>query len=317
VGPGDSGGDPNADCAYRRRYGVLTSGVTRSLFRPWLVQRITFGNDFGLDRRTFLPGFPVEEQQVFSDRYFRQAERTSALYLQYEAFTPRYRTYRDLDSYDLAEDQRLGPWLTLKLGRASTLLGSDRDFFSFKTEAHVNLALGGGFQNVGISWESRRYAEGWLDQLVKGNLIAYSPIFRRALRLVAYGSVGKMIDNVHRDPVYIGAMEGLRGYPVDAFYGGNYYTAHVEARSTALPVWSLRLGVLVFADAGHAAKRWQALELYSDAGLGLRLLIPQLNPDAIRCDWAFPMQTYRDARGNLLAAAGWPGRLSCGFRQAF
>jgi hypothetical protein len=316
-GPADAGVDPNADCAYRRRYGLITSGVTRSIFRPWLVQRITVGNDFATDRRAFLPGFPVEEQQAFSDSYFRRAERTSALYVQYDAFTPRYRTYRDLDSYDLGEDQRIGPWLTLKLGRASTLLGSDRDFFTFKTEAHVNLALGDGFQSVGISWESRRYAEGWLDQLVKGNLAAYSPVLGHALRLVASGKVGHMIDNVHRDLVYIGTLEGLRGYPVDAFGGYNYYVAHLEARSVALPVWSLRLGALVFADAGNASYRWQGLGLYSDAGLGLRLLIPQLNPEPIRCDWAFPMQTYRDSQGLPVVEAGWPGRLSCGFRQAF
>jgi hypothetical protein len=80
-------------------------------------------------------------------------------------------------------------------------------------------------------------------------------------------------------------------------------------------VFSLRLGGLVFADAGHAAEAWKDLQLYGDAGAGLRLLIPQLNAEVLRCDWAFPFRGYQTGSGTL--RAGWPGRLSCGFRQAF
>jgi hypothetical protein len=314
AGPGEpayAGVDPSASCAYRRRQGGVSSGLTRSIPRAWLIQRLTVGNELGLDRRSFLPEFPVEDREAFSNSYFRKSERTSSLYVQYDAFTPRYRTYRNLDSYDLAEDLRLGPSVTLKAGRASTVLGSERDFYVFKTEAHVNLALANGFQNVGASWESRRYSEGWVDQLMTANLVVYSPVLARALRLVASGAVGHMANNVHRDYVYLGALEGLRGYPVNVFYGYDYYLAHVEARSVAVPVWSLRLGGLVFVDAGHAAGRWEALQFYGDGGAGFRLLIPQLNVEVLRCDWAFPLRPYGAVK------AGWPGRLSCGFRQAF
>ena len=314
VGPSEpnfDGVDPRADCAYRMRLGSLTSGFTRSFPRPWLIQRVTVGNEFGLVRPDFLPEFPVELRQSFRDKYFRTSERTSSLYVQYDVFTPRYQTYRNLDTFDLAEDMRLGPWVTVKAGRASTLLGSERDFFTVSAEAHANLGLGGGFQSLGASWAARKYSEGWLDQLVKGNLYAATPMLGGAVRVVASGAVGTMADNVHRGVVTVGALEGLRGYPVNVFYGYDYYLAHLELRSVGLPVKSLRLGGLIFADAGHAANTWQDLQFYGDAGAGMRLLIPQLNVEVLRCDWAFPFRAYGGTN------AGWPGRLSCGFHQAF
>jgi hypothetical protein len=311
-----TGVDANAACAYHLHTAAIRSGVTRAVPRAWLVQRFTLGNEFGLVRPTLSPDFPDQlRAQYTSYRYYPVGERTSALYLQYDAFTPRYRTYRNLETYDLGEDQRLGPSVTMKFGRASTLLGSERDFFTFQTDAHVNLALGGGFQTVGASWRSRRYSEGWSDQLVKGELYAATPMLRGAVRLVASGTLGFMVDNQLRRFVYVGAVEGLRAYPVNAFLGQDYYLAHLELRSSALPVWSTRLGGVVFADAGDAADSWHQLGLFSDAGVGLRLLIPQLNVEPLRCDWAFAFQGYRTANGTL--NPGWPGRLSCGFHQAF
>ena len=313
-----TGVDINAACAYRLHSSAIKSGITRAIPQSWLIQRLTFGSEFGLTRPTLSPAFPTQlRDQYTSSRSFPVAERTSSLYAQYEVFTPQYRTYHNLDTYDLAEDQRLGPSATLKVGRASTLLGSERDFFSFLGEAHVNLALGGGFQSAGVSWESRRYSEGWSDQLLKGNLYAATPMLGGAVRMVASGVLGYRIENRLRRFVYVGALEGLRGYPVNAFNGEDYYVAHVEIRSIGLPLWSTRIGGLAFADAGNAADTWQELALFSDTGVGLRLLIPQLNVEPLRCDWAFPLRTYRGSQGSVLAGAGWPGRLSCGFNQAF
>jgi hypothetical protein len=314
-GPNDPDSTLTAECAYRSRTGGFTSGLTRSFPRTWLIQRVTVGNEVGLVRPSILPEllpeFPPDLRASFEKTYFRISERTSGLYIQYDAFTPRYSTYHNLDTYDLAEDTRLGPSITLKVGRASTWLGSDADFFRFKAEARINLGLLGGFQNLGVSWESRDYSNGLQDQLIKGQFYAATPVFARSLRLVASGVAGFVANNIHRTQVYVGGLEGLRGYPVNTFLGYDWYHAHLELRSMAVPLASLRLGGLLFADAGHAADTAQALMLYSDAGAGLRLLIPQFNAEVLRCDWAFPFRPYGNVR------AGWPGRISCGFRQVF
>jgi hypothetical protein len=300
-----------ADCAYRSHTASITSGLTRSFPRPGLIQRLTLGNEFGLNRPSFLADFPTDQRASFAQRYFGISERTSDLYLQYDAFTPRYRTYRDLDTYDLAEDMQLGPWVTLKLGRASTLLGSDADFFVLKVDAQVSTQALDGYQSVEASWESREYSVGLRDQLWKAHIRAVTPVLAHAFRVDGWGEVGVMADNLHRKQVYVGGLQGLRGYPVNTFLGYDYYVAHLEIRSLAVPVSSLRVGALVFGDAGHAADLARSLAFYSDAGAGVRLLIPQLNADVLRCDWAFPLRDYFQTR------AGLPGRLSCGFRQVF
>ena len=310
-GPSDPNSTLVAGCAYRYRVGSLTSGLTRSFPRPWLIQRLTVGNEIGLVRPSFLADFPTDLRDSFAQRYFRISERTSGLYVQYDAFTPRYRTYRDLDTYDLAEDMRLGPSVTLKFGRASTWLGSDADFFSFKAEAYINTGLLGGFQSLRGSWESRDGSDGLLDQLIKAQFYAATPVLAHSFRVVASGIAGFVADNVHRTQVYVGGLEGLRGYPVNTFLGYDWYHAHLELRSMALALASFRLGGLAFADAGHAADTAQALRFFGDAGAGLRLLIPQLNVEVLRCDWGFPLRSYGQVQ------AGWPGRISCGFRQAF
>jgi len=314
-GPYDPSSTLTAECAYRSRVGNFTSGMTRSFPRSWLIQRVTVGNEVGLVRPSFLPSlstdWSADLRASFAQAYFRTSERTSDLYAQYDAFTPRYRTYRNLDTYDLAEDQRLGPWVTLKFGRASTWLGSEADFFRFTAEAHINFGILDGFQNIGASWDSREYSDGLRDQLIKAQFYAATPVLARSFRVVASGVAGFVADNVHRARVYVGGLEGLRGYPVNTFLGYDWYHAHLELRSMALSIASFRLGGLVFADAGNAADTVQALMLYSDAGAGLRLLIPQLNVEVLRCDWAFPFRSYGQVQ------PGWPGRISCGSRQAF
>jgi hypothetical protein len=85
----------------------------------------------------------------------------------------------------------------------------------------------------------------------------------------------------------------------------------------ALKLGFLRLGGLLFFDAGHAAADASSLTFYGDAGLGLRLLIPQLNTYAIRADWAFPLRAVPSTSSAPGVPAGWPGRFSMGFRQVF
>ena len=328
--PSNAAGNPYstlaADCDWRVRSGGVTSGIARAVPRDWLIQRITLGQEFGLNRLSFLPDFPQDPdlRARFAADFFGPSERTSWLYLQYDAFTPRYRTYRNLDSYDLAEDQRLGPWVTLKAGRATTWLGSEKDFYVLRAEAHVNLALADGLQSVGGSWESRASGDGLADELVTGNLYAATPVLAHAVRVVAQGAVALVAHNQHRSRTYVGGLEGLRGYPVSFFYGYDYYLAHVEVRSMPIGLKSLRLGGLVFADAGDSEDRvtddsstgQRGLGFYSDVGLGLRALIPQLNAEVLRCDWGIPLRDHV-RNGSVDYYAGLPGRVYCGFHQAF
>jgi len=85
----------------------------------------------------------------------------------------------------------------------------------------------------------------------------------------------------------------------------------------AFTLWSLRVGVLIFADAGHAADSWQGLSFYDAAGAGLRILIPQLNADVLRCDLGIPLKNYYINQVPVVRAGPASVLGYCGFHQAF
>ena len=49
-------------------------------------------------------------------------------FIEYSLFTPRYRTLRNVGTFELAEDLRTGPDLDIALGFGLKLLGSDHNF---------------------------------------------------------------------------------------------------------------------------------------------------------------------------------------------
>jgi len=307
---------PTAPWEYGLRTIALSSAVTRSFPRPALIQRISLGHELNLVRPFLLADFPylcgAPERTRFSQLVFPLSERSADLFLLYQLFTPRYRTYRDFNTFDFREDVQLGPSLSLKAGRASELFGSDKDFSLL--QASLDLAAGwwGGLESVGVSWEGRLAGNEMTDQLVQGRASLATPVLARLVRLVAAGNVGFLYVNARKRYFAVGGDTGLRGYPVGQFVGtGAEFIGHIEARSMALKLAFLRLGGLLFFDAGHAAADAGSLTLYDDVGFGLRLLIPQLDTYSLRADWAFPL---RPASG---MPAGWPGRMSFGFRQVF
>jgi hypothetical protein len=135
---------------------------------------------------------------------------------------------------------------------------------------------------------------------------------------------GAVLDDTRNTFYSLGVDNGLRGYAVGDLFGKAWMAGHLEARSMALSVASFRLGGLVFYDLGDAAspdpgtgagvvraiRAVSGLRPKSDVGLGLRLLIPQLNAYVIRVDWALPFQSTG------LTRAGFPGRFFVGFGQA-
>jgi len=321
--------DPQAlPCAFRSFSTNLTSGYTRSFQGPAVIQRVGVGHDLGVRRVDFLPGFPEDPamRDAFASKVIGPGYRLSGVYLAYNVFTPRYRVMRDLDTYDLGEDYREGPNLWVKLGRTEQFLGSDFASTYFAGDLHINGDVLGGFQNLGVSWDGRLYDLTMRDVLVKGYGRVASPVLGRVARIVLDGSVGMFWDNRFHPRFIVGGTEGLRGYPVGAFYGdankgadSAYYLTHLEVRSAPLSLGFLRWGGLFFADAGHVAPRVGALAFYPDVGLGLRVLIPQFNAEVLRFDWAMPLRAYAFG-GNppVIIPAGWRGqRLSLGFRQAF
>jgi hypothetical protein len=315
-GPLPQPGEETAPWMYRLKTVNASEAVTRSFPRPWVIQRVSAGHELALVRPSLTSDFPYADDSPkrtqFAQEVFPLSERTADVFLRYELFTPRYRTYRNLNTFDFREDVRLGPTLSIKQGWASTLVGSDKNFTLFQASLDLAADWWGGLQSVGGSWEGRVGSGEVTDQLIHGRVTLATPVLAHLLRVVAAGNVGFLYQNTRKRYFAAGGDTGLRGYPVGEFVGcGAQFIGHIEARTMALKLAFLRLGGLLFFDAGHAAPDAGDLAFYDDVGFGLRLLIPQLNTYALRADWAFPLRPVPGM------PAGWPGRMSFGFRQVF
>jgi len=305
---------------YRARSDSITSSVVRSFRMRHVIQRVTAGHQLRAVRPTLTDDFPEMDPDVrarFLRFFVAPSQRISALFLRYRLFTPRYRVYRDFDTFDLREDALLGPNLSLYGARAASWLGSEVEHVDLAAGAGWSLDLGDGAQRVFAEWSGRADDDGSLtEESVSGSVYLASPMLLRAARGILGGEATTILRTSSGQRVSLGGEDGLRGYAVGEFFSREdplhaRFLAHAEVRSRGFRIASLRLGGLVFYDAGHAATRFSTLYPYQDAGFGLRLLIPQLNAYVLRFDWAFAFQDTPNTR------AGWPGRLSLGFYQVF
>jgi outer membrane protein assembly factor BamA len=144
------------------------------------------------------------------------------------------------------------------------------------------------------------------------------------LRVIGQGAASVYVDDTLNRRFAVGGDDGLRGYAIGQFFGNASALGHVEVRSMAVSVASLRLGGLVFYDVGDAASPNQGtgngldrairalrrLYPYQDVGFGARLLIPQLNAYVLRFDLAFPTEPAPHTRA-------WGPRFTSGFFQTF
>jgi outer membrane translocation and assembly module TamA len=127
-------------------------------------------------------------------------------------------------------------------------------------------------------------------------------------RFVARAQVAALLRETANRFYTLGGLTGLRGYAIGQFTGLRQVVGNLEFRTVGTRVWFTRVGAVAFWDLGHAADRFADLGLRHDVGVGARMLIPQFSTLVFRFDWAIPL---------VGATAGFPGRVSAGFEQAF
>ena len=331
------GADP-VPLIYRYRQARVDGGVTRSLTTGPVIHRVGGAYRFGTIRPRFHESFPsgrpgedhrlqtqrppfhglfprvdADIRQAFAEQFMPRSEQDSSVYLSYGLFTPRYRVYRDFDTFDLREDSRLGPTFSASVSRSLEWLGSTYTTTGVGGSAGWTMDIQDGLQSLAVSWSGQVREGRWEDEKRGVGLTLATPMLRRLVRVVASGSLSVWLHNSRPSNQFytVGNEDGLRGYGVSEFAGNARYVAHLEARSRPVAFRALRGGVVLFYDVGDAAPRLSTLRSFHDVGVGLRLLIPQLNFYVLRVDFAVPLQS------SAFTPAGFPGRWTLGFRQVF
>lgn len=280
-------------------------------FGDQVKHRVYLGHRLEVRRPSFADDFPGDqaERAAFRRDVFPRSERSSAVFARYTLFTPEYVVYRDLDSYDLAEDARLGPEVEAEVGFALEPLGSERNFTTLSAGAAWTFDIAGdGYVRLSTGAAGRVESGDLIDKIVSGTVSGASPRVADLFRVVGRLSAARRLEETANRFYVLGGDSGLRGYEIGAFTGQIRWVGNLEVRSMPVPLLFTRVGGLLFYDVGHAADTLDELSLRSDIGVGARMLIPQLQSVVFRLDWAIPLQS---------SEAGLPGRISAGVAQVF
>lgn len=303
-------GTMQVTAAFPREYAMRRWGTNAFVTRQWgdaLKQQLSLGHSYNSQRPHPLDDFAGDAVQraAFIHDVLPVSEVTSTPYVEYAFFTPRYRTLRNVTTFELAEDLRTGPDLDVSLAFGIKALGSNRSFqrlssalgWTFPIERDGFLRLAGGLG-------SRYQAGSLIDNNATLSLRGATPPIADAVRILAQSSLSTRWHDTQNQFFVIGSDTGLRGYNINEFSGQRYFDLQVEARSLPYPIWVLRIGGVVFYDLGGAADSLAAMPLHQDAGIGLRILIPQTSAQLLKFDLPVPLDGKSRGQVRFLAGFG-------------
>ncbi|MDB4964027.1 MAG: putative outer membrane protein [Myxococcales bacterium] len=296
--------DEKLPLIYQQHRWSFTASAVRQ-FGTKVKQQVTVGYTLDNNRPRLLDSFPgtVAQREAFIARVLPPSEVNSAPFVSYSLFTPRFRTRRNVQTYDLAEDLRTGPDLEVSYGIGLELIGADANFQRGGLGGGYTLPWGrDGSARLGASY-STRYQDGELrDNSASVSTRIVTPNLGY-VRIVAESALASRWNERRNGYFAIGSGTGLRGFNIEEFIGDRLFGTQIEARSIPTSLWVLRLGGVVFYEVGGAADTLSTLQLHHDAGVGFRMLLPQTSRELFRFDLAFPLDGAE--RGSPKFSAGF------------
>ncbi len=291
-------------------YEMRRWGTNAYVTRQWgteLKQQLSFGHSYNSQRPRPLDDFPgdAEQRAAFIDAVLPVSEVTSTPYVEYAFFTPRYRTLRNVTTFDLAEDLRTGPDLDVTLAFGLKLLGSDQNFQRLSSAVGWTFPVArDGFIRIAGGLGSR-YQQGTLiDNSATVSARGATPPIANTFRILAQAQLVTHWEDRQNQFLVIGSDSGLRGFDINQFSGQRYVDLQVEARTLPVPIWVLRFGGVVFYDLGGADQTLAQLTLHHDVGLGLRILVPQTSAQVLKFDFPVPLDGIHRGQIRFLAGFG-------------
>jgi hypothetical protein len=305
-----------------REYRIRTWATSASATRQWgggLKHQLQLGYNVSSVQPSLLPNFSMDPmlRADFQRDVFPRDEVISNPFVEYSFFFAKYKTVRNIDTYELAEDIRLGPNLGIGLAQGVKLLGSDFNFTRPSISAGWTFLLGDdGFLRLSAGGQIRYQpsapgSHDTIDNTATAQIRASTPTYG-FLRFIGQTHVETRWHDTQNTYYSLGSESGLRGYGIGQMIGDRRFVGQLEARSVPYPIWVLRAGAVLFYDGGSAASSFGQMQFLHDVGFGLRTLVPQSSRELFRFDLAFPLVTSEDGR----VQAGHP-RFTAGFDSYF
>jgi hypothetical protein len=213
----------------------------------------------------------------------------SARWTSYEA---TYRVLRNVETFAISEDYRLGPRISVESRFAPGILLTPVSFLELGASASWRWLLGEDLLRVGGSARGRLVPSAtgsgvqgqWINKRFALELENASPPFGIG-RLVARALFEVRKDDLNNVSFLLGGGNGLRALPPEVAEGDRQLVLNLEYRTRPVEVLTLHLGGVLFYDAGSAFDASPVL--YQSVGLGLRALFPQFDRQTLRIDFGW------------------------------
>jgi len=294
------------------QYEMRQWSASASAVRQWgtkYKQQLTLGHSVASVDPRLLPSFPgnAVERAAFIRDVLPRNEVTSTPFISYGLFKPDFKTLRNVSTYDLAEDARLGPAFDVSYSVGLKLLGSDANFqrgswsaswgFPWCRDGVVRPAasMSTRFQDIDKDGDHE-----FVDNTASLAIRVVTPTYKWA-RIVAESTFSTRWNDASNRFFAIGSDNGLRGFLINEFSGqrtgDRLVRTQVELRTVPRPLWVVRYGGVLFYEVGgvsdrllpSADGRQPGLQLHQDVGVGFRMLVPQTSRDLFRFDFAVPL----------------------------
>lgn len=252
-------------------------------------------------------------QQRLSPSMFRVGP-----YVQVHAFETNFVRLLNVNTLGLQEDFQLGHSVTLRAYPGVRPLAS-RNLIGGVSSIDYTLPVAGGFYRLGGT--STLEFSGTEDDFAKAGVRRSSRsdarIELRSFLVSPDLGLGRVVMGTtfvdqpqwrYVPAAYeLGSPDRLRGYPASARQGRTVFVNNLEFRTRPLHLYSTALGLVAFLDSGSAVNGISNLSLVHGAGVGLRLLLPQIDRQVFRIDVGVPVESEPWSKYTITA----------GFRQAF
>ena len=273
---------------YEQRLASVSGSVTRSF--GWKYKHdVTFAYSYATNVfRTFdLSAYNPVAAEDFRSR-MPVGDSRSGPSVQFHSYTTNYHRITDFETLGLQEDYRLGHDIYVQAYPSLQPFGSTRTFMGVFGSAQYTVPMGDGLARVSV--ESTTEAEGQrlADASVEARARFVSPRFLGGRVVFDAGILNRYRNYLNRQTV-LGGDTRLRGYPSRFFQGSDFWVYNVEYRTRPLRLASLYFGGAIGYDVGDAFDGFSNFRPKQGVGIGLRVLIPQLNRIVFRADLGIPL----------------------------
>jgi hypothetical protein len=210
----------------------------------------------------------------------------------YDILLPEFMRFQNLATFGQTENVRIGPSASLTVRTPLRAFGSSTNSYVFTSTVGYILAPAGFLLEGSVAGRTRYENQQLVDQRFSALVRGATPVLFRSFRVVSRVALIARRHDTANTYVALGASDGLRGYTSAqiAGYGASSLLANVEIRTLPIEWEAVHVGGVIFYDTGTVYNQLAQLRMHRAVGVGLRVLLPQLN----RTPFSFDAATRLD-----------------------